>query len=90
MSTSTARRWLPELGMSLALVGGVVAFYALFAPGMGCRDHALSTWGVSVALDGAMLQVADCGSYAVTVDLRLAVGGLACLFLGWAVTRYSS
>lgn len=90
MSTSTARRWLPELGMSLALVGGVVAFYALFAPGIGCRDHALSTWGVSVGLDGALLRVAECGGDAVTLDLRLAVGGLCCLLVGWAVARYAA
>lgn len=90
MSTSTARRWLPELGMSLALVGGVVAFYAVFAPGMGCREHAFSTWGISVALDGAMLRVAECGTYPVTVDIRLAVGGLLCLLAGWLVARYSA
>ncbi|WP_435346211.1 hypothetical protein [Haloarchaeobius sp. HRN-SO-5] len=89
MTTSTFGRWVPELGASVALVGGLVAFYALFAPGVDCRNEDLSTWAVSLALDGSTLTLLDCGRYPWTVDLRLVGAGLVCLVVGVLVVRYS-
>ncbi|WP_267640639.1 hypothetical protein [Haloarchaeobius amylolyticus] len=76
------RRWTPELGWSALLVGVVVSLWAVFAPGVGCRQHALGSWQGRFAVSGTDLLLLRCGSQPWTLDLRLVAGGLGLLVLG--------